>query len=151
MAPVTAVAAFFGIRPWTNYGVIAAHNRWQTRTEGFSIRHFDANISIAATVLIEAQVVDILVRPTLDWTLGRAWASSWNTCWRSCAPFILVSAVTGALYVVLWADYWAVVGAVANRLRKADVTHVATVRAERKWTGHEATRRAGDWADRRTV
>jgi hypothetical protein len=54
MAPVTAVAAFFRIRAWTDYGVIAAYNRWQSRTEGFSIRHFDANISLAATVLIEA-------------------------------------------------------------------------------------------------
>jgi hypothetical protein len=54
MAPVTAVAAFLGIKPWTNNGDIAAHNRWQSRTEGFSIRHFDANISLVATVLIEA-------------------------------------------------------------------------------------------------
>ena len=63
----------------------------------------------------------------------------------------MVSAVAGTLYVILWADYWAVVGTVANCLRKADVTHVATVRAERKWAGHEATRRAGNWANRRTV
>ena len=68
MAPVTTVAAFFGIRPWTNYGVIAAHNRWQNWTEGFSIRHFYTDISLAATVLVEAQGLGILVRPTLDWT-----------------------------------------------------------------------------------
>ena len=63
----------------------------------------------------------------------------------------MVSDLAWALYVILRADHWAVVGAVANCLRKADVTHVATIRVERKWAGHEAISRAGDWADGRAV
>ena len=63
----------------------------------------------------------------------------------------MVSDVAWALYVILRAEYWAVVGAVVNCLRKADVTHVATIWAERKWAGHEAISRTGDWADGRTV
>ena len=59
----------------------------------------------------------------------------------------MICAVAGAFYVVYRADYWAVAGTVTNSLGKTDVTHVTTIRAERKWASHEAARWTGNGAD----
>ena len=151
MTPVTRVAAIVRIRAGTDNRVIATHNRWHDGTEGCFIRQLNANISPAAAKLIKTQVVDVLVRPTLDRTLGWARACGGETCRRSWASLVAICAVAGALYVVLGADDGTVVGAVAKGLRKADVTHVAAVGARWEWAGHESSRWTGDRADRRAV
>ena len=151
MTPVTRVAAIVRIRARTDDRVIATHNWWQDGTQGCSIRQLNANISPAAAKLIKTQVVDVLVRPTLDWTLGWACTCGGETHRRPWASLVAICAVAGALYVVLGADDGTVVGAVAKGLRKADVTHVAAVGARWEWAGHESSRWTGDRADRRAV